>query len=59
MLVDFPRGRGNDLATALISAFCGAILSNNSAVKVRNFFGISIIYFSFLSDKHPSYGKNK
>jgi hypothetical protein len=59
MLAHFRRSWGNDLATVLISAFCGAILSNNSAVKVRNFFGISSIYFSFLSDKHPSYGKSE
>ena len=59
MLVGLRKGWGNDLATVLISAFCGAILSNNSAVKVSNFFEILIIYFSFLSDKHPSYGKNE
>jgi hypothetical protein len=59
MLVGFWKSWGNDLATVLVSAFRGAMLSNNSAIKVSNFFGISIIYFSVLSDKHPSYGKNE
>jgi hypothetical protein len=59
MLVGFQRNWGNDLATVLISAFCGAMLSNNSTVKVSIFFGISIVYFSFLSDKHFSYGKSE
>jgi len=38
----------NDLETVLISAFCDAILSNNSAVKVSNFLGTSkYLFFLF------------
>jgi len=36
-LLDF---RGNDLATVRISAFCGAILPNNSAAKIVILFQI-------------------
>ena len=56
---EFLNFRSNDLVTVRISAFWGAILSNNSFVKISNFFGISIIYFSFLSGKHSSYGKSE
>ena len=59
LLAEFLKFRGNELVTVRISAFCGATLSNNSGVKVSNFFGILIIYFPFLSDKHLSYGKNE
>ena len=52
LFAEFLNFRSNDLVTVRISAFCGVILSNNSGVKVGNFLGISIIYFSFLSDKH-------
>jgi len=40
LLAELLGFRGNELVTVRISAFCGAILSNNSAVKVSNFFGI-------------------
>ena len=39
--------RSRDLVTIRISVFCGAIVSNNSAVEVSNFFRISIKYFLF------------
>ena len=38
-LTEYLRNSGNELATVLFSAFCGAILSNNSFIcKVITFY---------------------
>ena len=58
-LTEYLRNSGNELATVLFSAFCGAILSNNSGVKIGYFFETPSIYFSFLSDKHPLLWKER
>ena len=40
LLANYLRNRGNDLATVRISAFCVAMLSNNSSsYKGNNIFG--------------------
>ena len=40
LLANYLRNRGNDLATVQISAFCVAMLSNNSSCdKGNNIFG--------------------
>ena len=40
LLANYLRNRGNDLATVRISAFCVAMLSNNSSsYKCNNIFG--------------------
>ena len=58
-LLEYLKLRGNELVAVRISAFCSAILSNNSEIKVGDIFEISDIFFPFLSDKHLSHGKNK
>jgi hypothetical protein len=54
LLAESLRFRGNELVTVRISAFCDTILSNNSAVKIDNFFGISGIFFLFYLINTPS-----